>query len=103
MKSVGFVTIGFASIARNFNVINAMAKYAPDVLRINMTAQIVANFTVSIVFNPMKEYFAIKKGYSSVKAAKTKPQHMIWLIKHRAGKEIRSRNWREDGYIRIGV
>jgi len=92
LKIVGFVRMGFASIVTNYlNVISAMAKYAPDVLRINMTAQIVANFTVSIVFNPMnnegmnegwKDFaigainFAvaiveekIRKGYSSVKAA----------------------------------
>ena len=81
------MTIRFASIAKSFNVINAMAQYALIVLRINMTAQIVANFTVSIVFNPMKEYFVIKKGYSSVKTAKTKPHHMISLTKHRTGKE----------------
>ena len=72
MKIVGFVKMGSASIVTNLNVINAMAKYAPDVLKINMTVQIVANFSATNVFNPMKEYFAIEKG-SSVKAAKTKP------------------------------
>lgn len=92
MKSVGFVKVGFAIIVTNLNVINAMAKYAPDVLRINMIAQIVANFTVKVAFNPMNEgmneswkdfaigaiNFAvaiveekIRKGYSSVKAAST--------------------------------
>jgi hypothetical protein len=72
--------MGFASIVTNLNVINAIAKYAPDVLRINMTAKIVANFTVSIVFHSIKVY-----RYSSVKTAKTKP-HQIWLTKHRTGK-----------------
>lgn len=87
--------MGSASVVTDLNVIDAMAKYAPDVLRINMTVHIVANFTVILVFIPLKEDFAIKKGHSSVKAAsKTKPQSHDLVDKTSAGKEIRSRNWR---------